>query len=222
MKTPLSILILTAGCLALFWWLGPRPDPDSKQPRSDLPWQVTGSPDGTSSVFDLHLGEATLKDAVQKFGPYENMAVFVSNEGEKSLEVYFGSVQFGLLQAKIVATLEASDPELEELVTMAREREGSPSGDWKFIMTHAANQAQQQRKIRSITYVPGYAGLEADFFRERLGEPAAWKTIDEHTVQWYYPEKGVSLLLNSDGKEVLEYSTPRAFTIPEDAERPTG
>ena len=219
MKIPLTVLAVTAASLALFLWLGPRPEPGLKQPRSDLPWQVTALSDGTSSVFDLHLGEATLEDAAKKFGPYENMAVFVANNGEKALEVYFGAVQFGPLKANIVATLEATDPELDDLVASARDREGSPSGDWKFILTRAANQAQRRRKVRSITYIPGYSGLEADFFRERLGEPAAWRTINEHTVQWFYPEKGVSLLLNSDGKEVLEYSIPRTFTVPADAER---
>ncbi len=221
MKTPLIVLTVTAACLALLWWLGPQPDPTSEQTRTDLPWQVTTSADGTSRVFDLHLGEATLADATQKFGSYENMAVFVSNAGTKSLEAYFGSVQFGPLTAKIVATLEASDAELDNLVANARERVGSPSGDWKFMLEHAVNKAQEPRRIQSISYVPGYAGLDADFFRQRLGEPAAWKTLDKHTVQWFYPQRGLSLVLNARGKEVLEYRAPHSFVIPADVEGPT-
>lgn len=217
MKIPLAILAITAICLAIFWWLGPRPDPSLAPDLVDLPWQVTELGDGTSRVFDLHLGEATLADATQKFGPYEDMAIFVTNEGQKSLEIYFGAVQFGPLKAKIIITLEASDSDLDDLLSTARERLGSPSGDWKFKLSTTPDQAHQQRKIKSISYLPNYRGLEADFFRHRLGEPTAWKKINDNSVQWFYPKKGLSLLLNSAGQEVLEYSLPRTFEIPSDS-----
>ena len=65
--------------------------------------------------------------------------------------------------------------------------------------------------------LPTYGGLEADFFRERLGEPAAWKFEDEERVLWFYPDKGLSLLIDSDGKDIFQYSMPRNFEIPEGA-----
>jgi len=68
-----------------------------------------------------------------------------------------------------------------------------------------------------VTYIPGYSRLEEDFFRARLGEPAAWQRVDEERIRWFYPDKGLSLLIDADGKDVFEYVLPRDFVLPADA-----
>jgi hypothetical protein len=218
MKTPLVILALVAVLLGAFYLLAPAPDPDKAVTRTDLPWQVEVLPDGTSRVFDLHLGEATLDDAIAKFGPYESMAVFQSEAGRRSLEAYFGKVSFGPLEARVVTALDVPDSELEALVDGAIERKGSPTGDWKFMLDAADQGALRARTLRSVTYIPTYRGLEADFFRERFGEPEAWKVLGKHAVQWFYPDRGLSMVLDTRGQEALEFVVPRIMTVPEDAE----
>ena len=64
MKIPLSILGIVALILAAFYWIAPRPDGSALQARTDLPWQITVQADGSSRVFDLDLGHATLADAI--------------------------------------------------------------------------------------------------------------------------------------------------------------
>jgi hypothetical protein len=51
---------------------------------------------------------------------------------------------------------------------------------------------------------------------ERLGEPVAWREIDERGVQWLYPEVGLTLLTSSDDGAVFEYVPPRDFVMPSD------
>jgi hypothetical protein len=221
MKIPLVILAVVAVLLGAFYLLAPAPDPDAVVTRTDLPWQVEVLPDGTSRVFDLHLGEATLDDAIGKFGPYENMAVFQSEAGKRSLEAYFGKVSFGPLEARVVTALDVPDDELEALVDRAVERKGSPTGDWKFMLDAADQGALRARTLRSVTYIPTYRGLEADFFRERFGEPGAWKTLGKHAVQWFYPDRGLSMVLDTRGQEALEFVVPRTMRVPEDAHRAT-
>ena len=72
------------------------------------------------------------------------------------------------------------------------------------------------RRISGISYLPRYKGLEAAFFRERLGEPVACREIDERGVQWLYPEVGLTLLTSSDDGAVFEYVPPRDFVMPSD------
>jgi len=216
MKTPLVILAAVGVLLALFYALAPAPDPDAVTARTDLPWQVEVLPDGTSRVLDLHLGVSTLNDALVKFGPYESMAVFESESGERSLEAYFGAVDFGPLRAKIITALDMPEDELGVLVGRAVERKGSPTGDWKFMLGMPDQLAVRDRRLQSITYIPTYRGLEADFFRERFGEPAAWKALGEHAVQWFYPERGLYMVLDNRGQEALEFVVPRLMTVPED------
>lgn len=222
MKIPASILALTLVALALFWWFGPEPDPALRQPRTDLPWQVEALPNGSSRVFDLELGSATLADAVAKFGPYEDMAVFQPADGPPVLEVYFGTVSFGPLSAKVVTALAATPAELQALIAQASAREGSPTGDWKYRLAPGDQQVQRNRLLRVITYIPAARDLDADFFRARLGEPAAWKVGEEQVVQWFYPERGLSVVINASGREVLEYTAPRDFRLPEGVEHGAG
>ena len=73
-----------------------------------------------------------------------------------------------------------------------------------------------QRPVRSLTYIPLYGELDAEFFRSRFGEPAAWRRIDDTSVQWFYPDRGLSILIDANSKEVLQYAQPRDFSLPKD------
>ena len=62
-----TVLLLVAGL-----WLIPRDAVVPEQvPEADLPWRVTPLGDGTSRVLGLHLGNATLADAIARFGDVE-------------------------------------------------------------------------------------------------------------------------------------------------------
>jgi hypothetical protein len=215
-KIPLSILAIVAAFLGLFYLLAPPPGPDAIQHRTDLPWQVDVEPDGTSRVFDLHLGRATLADAMAKFGGVEGLAVFEPKHGDMALEAFFGNVQFGPLQAKVIVRLAAGDDELAMLRDTATRREGSPSGDWKYQLADGPA-AHRDRLLDGISYIPGTRGLDAGFFRERFGEPAAWLQESEQAVSWFYPDIGLSVLIDGKAREALEYRAPRDFVIPEAA-----
>lgn len=215
MKIPLSILAIVGLSFLALWWLGPGPDEGLTAPRQDLPWQLTPHDDGSIEVFGLRLGSADLDAAEAVFGAAEGLAVFESEAGERSLEAYFGTVQFGPLKAKVVARLVASDAEMQALIEAAAKREGSPTGDWKYPLSAANAAAQQSRPLAGLTYIPTYGGLEADFFRARFGEPAAWHYAGETAVAWYYPDLGLTLVINSKDKEVLEYQPPRDFVVPD-------
>lgn len=215
MKIPVTILALVAVILGLAYLFAPPPGPDAMQARTDLPWQVTPTRDGGSRVFDIDLGRATLNEAMQKFGALEGLAVFEPKQGAMSLEGYFGTVRFGPLTAKIIVGLDASPDELAALKDRSAKREGSPSGDWKYRLSEDSPSDHANRRVTVITYIPGTRGLDADFFRERFGEPSAWLTESEHAVSWFYPERGLSILIDSEAGEALEYLPPRDFRLPD-------
>jgi hypothetical protein len=216
MKIPLGILGIVLVLLLAFHFLAPAPGPDVLQVRTDLPWQITVHADGTSRVLDLELGEATLADAIDKFGAVEGIAVFEEPDGERGLEAYFGNVQFGPLTAKVILTLGSDTDELERLVATATDRQGSRSGAWKYPLG-SASEAHAQRLVRGITYIPGTRGLDADFLRDRFGHPSAERRESEEVVSWFYPERGLTIRIDDDAREVFEYQPPRDFVLPADA-----
>ena len=213
MKIPLTVLAFVALSLLAFMWLAPTPGPDALRPRTDLPWQIQVNDDGSSRVFDLELGSATLADAMAKFGGLEGLALFRPERGKPVLEAYFGNVQFGPLKARVIAGLEADAQDLEQMLARAANREASPSGDWKFPLDDPPR-LHARRRLTLITYLPATRGLDATFFRQRFGEPAAWLQENETAVSWFYPESGLSILIDDEAGEVLEYQPPRDFVLP--------
>ena len=213
MKTPLAILAIIAVLLLAFQLFGPRPGPDVLQARTDLPWQISVNPDGSSRVFDIDLGRATLGDVMAKFGALEGLALFEPGAGPMSLEAYFGNVRFGPLNAKVVARLQADEAELLRLREHSARREGSPTGDWKFRIDDDPA-VHAQRRVTAITYLPATRGLDADFFRARFGEPVARLRENEQAESWFYPELGLAVLIDEEAGEVLEYQPPRDFVMP--------
>jgi len=211
MKIPLTILAIVALALVLFQLFAPPPD--AVEPRTDLPWQITVNPDGSSRVFDLELGHATLAEAMAKFGGLEGLALFEPADGPMVLEAFFGDVQFGPLRAKVMVGLEAGETELEAMRERSESREGSPSGDWKYRLDDTPA-LHSGRRLTVISYVPGTRKLDTDFFRSRFGEPAAWLEENEHAVSWFYPQYGLSILIDEEAREVLEYQAPRDFVMP--------
>ena len=214
MKIPLTILALVAVMLAAFYVFAPAPDPGSMEARTDLPWQITVNRDGSSRVFDLDLGSATLADAIAKFGGLEGFALFEPNDGPLALEGYFGNVRIGMLLAKVIVVLEATPGELDSIRARASDRSGSPSGDWKYTLTDIPGD-HLHRLVRGIAYIPGTRDLDAAFFRKYLGDPTATLRESEQAVSWFYPELGLSILIDDEAREVLEYLPPRDFVMPE-------
>jgi len=215
---PLLILLVVIGALlAGFWLLPSQVSEEQFAQRTDLPWQISALPDGTSTVLGLHLGVATLTDVIDAYGTPENIALFVQREGDRSLEVYFGTVHLGPLTGKLIATLAAEPELLDGIEARSVGREGTQEGAIKRLLADEDKANLGTRLVSGLSYVPSYGGLEAQFFRERLGEPDAWREETEHAVSWFYPTLGLSLLVDAKGKEVFEYVPPHSFALPADA-----
>jgi hypothetical protein len=207
---------LLVAVMGAFWLVSPPPPSELEgQVLSDLPWQVGLSGDGTSRVLGLTLGEATLADAVARFGSPDGAGLFQGERG-RSLEAYFSTIRLAGLEGRLVLTLAATQEELDRAAARAVGAERVASGATRFTLSAEDKEGLAGRWITGISYMPRYKGLEADFFRERLGEPAAWREIDERSVLWFYPELGLTLLISSVDGAVFEYVPPRDFVLPAD------
>lgn len=204
--------------ILLFAFALPNPDvvPNLEKGNLDLPWNIHVHEDNSSEVFKLRLEHSTLTDAITRFREPEGIAVYKGKKND-SLEAYFGTVNLGPLKAKLVTTLQASPDEIEEILSRATGLSMSDSPDKKIELAVEDRQQALDKKISAITFIPTYSGLESDFFKDRFGEPDAWIRINENAVQYFYPTKGLSIVIDADGKEVLQYSHPDSFQLPEDA-----
>ncbi|MDJ0833787.1 MAG: hypothetical protein QNJ69_09720 [Gammaproteobacteria bacterium] len=183
------------------------------QQAVNLPWQINLDDPEHSEVFGIELNKTTLEQARQHFGKLEGIGLYRDPEGHYSLEAYFGKVTLGPFSARIIANLAAPQAALEELTGHTVKRVKTDDGSLRWTLTEQKQAEQGLRQIQSLTYIPGYSGMDADFIEQRFGLPSRRKAIDETTELWFYPELGLRVMVDSEGKEMFEYTVPAQFEM---------
>jgi hypothetical protein len=207
----LALIIIAVTSLLAFILFYFTMEPARPGRAGDLPWQVR-IPDPThSEVFGLVLNTTTLEQARQHFGQLDGLALFQDKRGRYTLEAYFGKVSIGPFSARLIANLDASQQDLETMSQHSVQRTKTEQGGYKWILQSQQQSGQGFRKIRNLTYIPGYKGMDAKFLIERFGEPSSRKSVDDTTELWFYPERGIRIMLDKEGREVFEYAAPAQF-----------
>ena len=179
--------------------------------REDLyPWQVKAVGNGHSQVFGLELGKATFSEAQDIMGRRYDAAIFENRDGSLSLELFYKEITLGGLTAKFVLTLDASEKALKRLKGRPLKKEIMESGVTKYITAKNDSDKFMTMKIKAITYMP-ITNLDEDIIAKRFGEPAEKIQTHNSAHHWLYPEKGLDIIINVEGKEVLQFVPPKEF-----------
>jgi hypothetical protein len=175
-----------------------------------LPWQIEALADGGSRVFGLTLAQSTLGDARRRFGIEVEIAVIAAPGEPGSLEAYYSNVTTGLLMGKMILAADLDRETVARLRQRAAKTEYMTSMTKKFILHRDDLALAWRAPIAGITFIP-VASLDEATVLRRFGVPAERIRVDEQTEHFLYPEKGLDLILDSKGKEVLQYVAPRQF-----------
>lgn len=212
-------LSLAAGTVIVFGHslFGPAPAPDSAQADRTgipLPWQITAHPDGSSQALGLTLGTdtggSTLGDARQRFGVDTQIAIIAAPGEDGTLEAFVDPAQAGFIAGKLVITAELPAATLRAMRERAPKAEFMESTTRKYRL-HPDDEAQALRaRIVALSFIP-QAGLDADIVLARFGQPAQRVRSNGHLEHFLYPERGLDVILDTEGKELLQYVAPRNF-----------
>ncbi|MDY0146711.1 MAG: hypothetical protein RBR56_01540 [Halothiobacillus sp.] len=187
-----------------------------------LPWDIQVFPDGTSAVFGVHLGKDSLLEFKRVYDQKAELAIFVDPDKKASLEAYFGTMNLGALTAKVAIVAKTDPKELNQWVAANHAKpDPTPSGAWKYPMTDEHIRKAQYFPIESITYQPA-AEYTTGLIDRHFGKPEEIRHTKDKTQYWLYPSKGLLITINSDGKDLFQYISPKDFdilasTIPPDA-----
>ncbi|BCB28625.1 hypothetical protein SKTS_35110 [Sulfurimicrobium lacus] len=208
-KIILIVAALAAVALATAL-LRPSGSKPGAQAITGLPWQIEILPDGHSKVFGLTLAASTLGDARQRFGSDMEVALVAAPGEAGSLEAYYNQVTAGVLTGKMILTA-ALDKESVERMRQNAVRKGRMESTTRKFSLSAEDLAQAYATpIESITFIPS-ASFDADIALSHFGQPAERIRSSAQVENLLYPAKGLSLTLDSEGKEVLQYVTPQQF-----------
>lgn len=204
------IRIFILSTFLLFLSACDRGDAPSTVLEDVYPWQIQVLPDGRSRVFGITLNGSRLVDAVEILGHDFKLALF-ENKGESlTLEAYYKEVTRGGLSGRMVLVLQAEPAELEAMRERAVKRRVLDSGAVRYTLTAGDYRTAMQKTIYGINYIP-WINLDQDIARRRFGEPAERIVVDPTRQHWLYPDRGLDLLLDEEGKELLQYVAPSEF-----------
>jgi hypothetical protein len=210
----LTILLLTLLAMgsALMIPSGGDGTPDNKR----MPWLTSVSDSGELTVFNLTLGKSTLKDALREFRDTGSIILYVKEDGRKVVEVYFQKVIISGIRANIVLTMQLTNEKLDEIYLRGARVSKAGSGTRKVDLISSDLLFIETQLIDHITYLP-YTNLEEEVVTTRFGEPKERIAEVSGITHWLYPEKGLDIAMNPEGKEVFQYLPPNRF---EEATKP--
>jgi hypothetical protein len=193
-------LSLVATALAILLPGGRQIDPNPK-----LPWDVQLTPDQGVRVFELTLGNSTLDDAREVFQMEGEVNLFIGEDGKPALEAYFERVFLSGLRADLILVIEADEPLLEAIYNRGSRISRTSGITRKVELSSNDHLLVNKLPIHLINYIP-YANLDEELVISRFGTPTQKITETETGItHWIYPDRGISIGLNPDGKELIQY-----------------
>lgn len=185
-----------------------RSPPSADVPAHGLPWQVERMPDGTTRVFGLTLGRSMLVDA-DRDGALQVAVVGPAGESG-ALEGYLDSFNAGFVAGRLVLAADASEAQRRAWQQRATRREGG-GASLRHVLAGADRTEALRGPVVGLTLIPN-AQLDAATLRQRFGEPhERIAGADGRLEHWLYPALGLAIVLDADGREVLQYVAPADF-----------
>lgn len=215
MSTFKTLMLIIIVSIAVSYFIYPDPEIKPANPK-DLPWGVQIDEQGNTSLMGLTFGQDAFKKSFQVFGQPESMALYADPK-HPNIEVYFSTIKKAGLSAKIIITLNISKELANIFIKNANNRMTSSSGIPKLNLAPSDRVKTENLTISALTYIPIFTGLDESYLFERFGIPQKQLTLSDSATQYFYPKKGVSLVIDKKGKEVFQYSSPSMLIIPKSA-----
>ncbi|KAB2967801.1 hypothetical protein [Zoogloea sp.] len=210
MKIAIAIILLALAILVgPVVWQFAHFDPKAV-PTSGLPWQVEVLPGGEAKVFDLIPGRSTLAEARTRFGAEMQLAIVAEPNEAGNVEGYYEQATAGFVAGKLIITADLPKDIIEGMRERAPKTEYMQSTTRKATLAEADKAAALAAPIRAMSFVPS-AQLDEAVILERFGQPAERIRVNDHVEHLLYPAKGLDVVLDTQGKELLQYVAPARF-----------
>ena len=212
------ILIIVVVLVALF--LLTKTNQSVKHEQTGVyPWQIDIVENGSVRVFNITLEKTSLAEANVILNTEPKIALFESKTG-LALEAFYKGVMKGGLGGDYILTMQADDKLLSEMKENIKKlnlkAKPMESGSIQYTLDQSSYQLALTLKVKSLNFIP-YANLDEEIIVKRFGEPDSVITSklddDKEVLQkhYLYSAKGLDIILNTKGKEVLQYATPADF-----------
>ncbi len=212
MKLAISIVVLVVLALLVPFLLPGVGKEQGVDPNSNLPWQIELDGKGGSKVFGLIPGVSTLGDARQRFGGEMDVAIIAEPDEVGMLEGYYPQLALGFVLAKVIVTVDAKKELISEFRERALKAKHMESTTRKITLQADDLAIVDEMPIKAISVIPTI-NLDEAAVVQRFGQPGERLVVSETRVHLLYPEKGLDVVVDAEGKELLQYVAPRDFAL---------
>ena len=203
----LSVLAITLIALAAALFI---PGQRVEKP-GNFPWQIEVTPSGSTRVFGLELGSTTLAEVERLIREPAEVSLFSRGEGQRVVEAYFDNVDFSGLRARMVLVMALGEEEIEVMYEQGVRIATMGGGTRKVTLSDEAMRRVRSTPVAVITYIPR-VNLDSAMIEKRFGSPTQRIKEEGGNIEhWLYPQKGLDIALDPEGKEVLQYVHPERF-----------
>jgi hypothetical protein len=192
---------------------GGRQAPAQAASAGDLPWEIQVLPGGQSQVLGLRLapagqhGASTLADVRAHWGSDTIIAVIAAPGEVGTLEAFVDPAQAGFVSGKLVITAALPPAVLQGMRERALKGEFMESTTRKFLLSQQDMVTALAAPVTGLGFIP-QANLDEAAIIGRFGRPAQRVRSTPHTEHFIYPERGLDVVLDTEGKELLQYVAP--------------
>jgi hypothetical protein len=212
MKFALSLIALVLVALIVPFLIPGLAKQEGADPNSNLPWQIQVDGQGGSTVFGLRLGVSTLGEVRQRLGNEIEVAIIAEPNEAGTLEGYYAQLALGFVMARAIITIDASEQTIVAIRERALKAKHMESTTRKITLHPDDLVAVDAMPIKAISIIPS-VNLDEATVVQRFGPPGERLVVSEKRVHLLYPENGLDVVVDADGKELFQYVAPRQFAL---------
>ncbi len=127
--------------------------------KANLPWMVSTTADGSTHILGVDIGKTTFKELMFKLKLLAEPALFEAPDGTLTLEAYFGKKKFGILEARLIAELDADEALLKQMLEEQAGKDSARSKNWKYALS-----AKNTPKLMAVMITAGLYDNAGDWF----------------------------------------------------------
>ncbi|QBZ82130.1 lytic murein transglycosylase [Hydrogenovibrio crunogenus] len=200
--TSLVVLALAIGLTIIFILIPPHREEVKDQL---LPWNSHFNTHNQLEALGLIVNQSTPNDAKTIFGDDVEVKLFShKDESSKTAEVYFPSVHIGTIRGAIALSLDVNTDKLEEIYSQGIQTTVTQTGNRQVTPNTENIEFLLQRPIKQVTLLPK-KHLTERAVKMRFGAPQRIEKQSDGLDHWFYPEKGLELIMDPEGPEALQY-----------------
>lgn len=204
-----ALVIVIAAFVPAVWQMNQRGHGLAPQAH-DAPWESDITADGAVRALGLRIPGATLADVQALWPDGLQVALMTGRNGVTALEASVETARPGGIAGRLIVSAEATPAQLLRWRSAGQKEERVSAETLRINLQGLEREQALQAPVTAIGFIPQIQ-MEPALVRQRFGEPAQIVRESATVEHWFYPARGLALVLDSQARDLLQFVPPAQF-----------